>query len=154
MWAYLIIALQRSDPLFRTCADPTNSSYIIEYAWGGKWWNISSILFLFIFINNQYNDQNLGLKVFYDGMVMFYVHLNLHYHTFILKNQTSVALLDYVMNTLTTGTRAHVTPLLLTPLTKRWCTGVRSFCTQHMYLSIRLVVFYLKSCHLLWSELP
>ena len=32
---------------------------------------------------NQYNDCNIGLQVFYHGMVMLYVNLNLEYHIFI-----------------------------------------------------------------------
>ena len=36
-------------------------------------------------VNNQYNDRNIGFKVYYDGMVTFYVHLNLDCHTFIFK---------------------------------------------------------------------
>ena len=34
-----MIDLRRSDLLFCTCADPTNSGYIIEYTRGGKWSN-------------------------------------------------------------------------------------------------------------------
>ena len=32
---------------------------------------------------NQYNDRNIGFKVFYHGMVMFYVNLNLEYNIYI-----------------------------------------------------------------------
>ena len=37
----------------------------------------------------------MGFKVLYDGMVTFYVHLNLAYHTFIIifKKRNSTALL-------------------------------------------------------------
>ena len=34
-------------------------------------------------IINQYNHYNIGFKVLYHGMVMFYVNLNLNYHIFI-----------------------------------------------------------------------
>ena len=36
------------------------------------------------------------------------------------KKKKCLALLHYVMYTLTTGNRAHVTPLLLMPPAKRW----------------------------------
>ena len=32
---------------------------------------------------NQYNDRNLGFKVFYHGVVMFYFNLILNYYIFI-----------------------------------------------------------------------
>ena len=51
-----------------------------------------------------------------------------------LKN-TSVAMLHYVMYTLTTGTSAHVTPLLLTPPAKRWWgIGVGPFCMSCVFV--------------------
>ena len=73
---------------------------------------------------------------------MFYVHLNLHYHTFIFKKKVlkSVALLQYVRYALTACISTHVTPLLLTPQAKRWGVGVRSFCTWHVYLLIPTLV--------------
>ena len=56
----------------------------------GTWANMlamenddKSQLFLKINVFNQYNDLNIGFKVFYHGMAMFYVNLNLEYHIFI-----------------------------------------------------------------------
>ena len=54
-------------------------------------------------------------------------------------------MLHYVIYTHTTGTSTHVMPLLLTPPAKRWGIGVGSFCTRHMYLSMRREVLCLKS---------
>ena len=45
---------------------------------------------------NRYNDHNIGFKVFYDGIVIFYVHLNLDHHTFISTTKSSFATLCYV----------------------------------------------------------
>ena len=51
--------------------------------------------FLF-FIINQYNDRNIRCQVFYDCIVIFYVHLNLDYHTFIFKKESSFDTLCYL----------------------------------------------------------
>ena len=42
-----------------------------------------SQIFFKINVLNQFNDRNIGFKVFDHGMVMFYVNLNLEYHIFI-----------------------------------------------------------------------
>ena len=43
----------------------THSGYVIEYVWGGKWWSYQQLFFL----NTQYPDLNIGIKVFYDHIV-------------------------------------------------------------------------------------
>ena len=75
---------------------------------------------------NQYNDQNIGFKVFYHGSAMLDVNLNLDYHIFILKNDI-VALLHYVIYTLTTGTSGLVTSFHPMSPAKRWGIEVLSF---------------------------
>ena len=57
---------------------------MIEYGRIRIWWKIQNLV-LIINVINQYNDCNVGFKVFYDCIVMFYAHFNLHYHTFIFK---------------------------------------------------------------------
>ena len=69
---------------------------------------IQNLFFYIYFFNNQYNDLNIGFKVFYGCIVTFDVYLNLDYHTFILK-KNSVALLHYVICTPITGTSACYT---------------------------------------------
>ena len=67
-------------------------------------------------------------------------------HLYIFLN--NLALLHYVMYTLTTGTGTHVTSFLPMPPAKKLGIEVRSFCTRHVYLSIQLQVFHLQSrCH-------
>ena len=85
---YSIIDVRRSDPLFCTCADATNSGYIIDML-GVENGSGNTKLF---FLNNQYNQCNIGIKVFLMLHSAFYVHLNLNYYTFIF-NINSEALL-------------------------------------------------------------
>ena len=83
---YSIIDLGPSELLFCTCADLTNSDYIIDV---GKWWSSPK---QFCFFNNQYNDLNTGFKVFYDRIVKLYVHFNVDSHTYKIKKRKGVTL--------------------------------------------------------------
>ena len=90
---------------------------------------------------NQYNDRNRGLKVFDHCMVMLYAHFNMNYHSFIYICSFATLLFLY------SHYRYQRTCHFIAPNTsaKRWGFGVRSFYTWHVYLSILLWVFHLKS---------
>ena len=81
----------------------------------------------------------MTFKVFYDFIVTFYVHLNLDYHTYICFKECSCYLYSHYKYQHTCDVIAPNAPA------KRWGIRVRSFCTLHLYLSIRLHVFHLKS---------
>ena len=53
------------------------------------------LFFLGFFFINRYNDRNIGLKVFYNCMVLFDVHLNLDYDIFIYKIKVTLLAVIY-----------------------------------------------------------
>ena len=130
--------------LFCTCADLTNSGCINEYGLGEE--NGGVINNFVCLVTSIMTDCNRSIGFRVDSILWLHSLVRS-----MVRSICSFALLHYVMYILTTGTNAHVTPLLLTPPAKRWGIGVGSFCTRHVCLSIRLGIFYLKSR---WPPIP